>query len=52
MIMLALFIGYTYYRGEKIPPRVMQIIEEGKHTKDSINRISDAVEILNTKNTK
>ncbi|HQO39909.1 MAG TPA: hypothetical protein PK986_05525 [Spirochaetota bacterium] len=52
IIMIALFIGYMYYRGEKIPQPVMQIIEEGKKTKDSINRIGDAVEILNTKDSK
>jgi len=47
IIMLALFMGYMYYRGEKIPQPVMQIIEEGKKTKDSINRMSEAVETLN-----
>lgn len=47
IIMLALFTGYMYYRGEKIPQPVVQIIEEGKKTKDSINRIGKVVETLN-----
>ena len=48
IIMLALFTGYMYYKGEKIPQPVMKIIEEGKKTKDSINRMGNAVETINT----
>lgn len=47
IIMLALFTGYMYYRGEKIPQPVVKIIEEGKKAKDSINNIGNAVDSIN-----
>ena len=47
IIMLSLFMGYMYYKGEKIPQPVLEIIEEGKKTKDSLNRIGNAIEVIN-----
>ncbi|HPS58471.1 MAG TPA: hypothetical protein PK514_10225 [Spirochaetota bacterium] len=46
IIMLVLFTGYMYYKGEKIPKPLMQIIEEGKKTRDSINMIGNTVETI------
>jgi len=40
-------MGYMYYKGEKIPQPVLEIIEEGKKTKDSLNRIGNAIEVIN-----
>ena len=47
IIMLSLFMGYMYYKGEKIPQPVLEIIEEGKKTKDSLYRIGNAIEVIN-----
>lgn len=46
LIMLTLFMGYMYYRGEKVPAPVKEMIEEGKKTKDTFDRINKAAEIL------
>lgn len=49
IIMLALFMGYMYYRGEKVPSPVMQIMEEWKKISDSINPGGNTIDILNKK---
>ncbi len=46
VIMLVLFTGFMYYRGEKLPAPVKELIQQGEKTKDTINRINRAAEIL------
>ena len=46
LIMLALFMGYMYYDSGKIPARVSQVIQEGKKTKETIDRFNKAADII------
>jgi len=46
LIMLGLFIGYIYYTEGKLPGPLSGIIEEGKKSKDTIDSINRAVDVI------